>query len=117
MWLLLFQRLALEFVFDVLLFPVWWYTQGALTVLKTCAEAVKNANLSMAPVLWLQNLFVPMYGQYDWQGRLMSVFMRLANVVIRSIGLFLYSIAVFLLFLVWLAVPPFVCVMLYVSLF
>jgi hypothetical protein len=37
-----------------------------------------------------------MFGQYDWQGRVMSFFIRLANIIVRF---FLLGICLFLLLL------------------
>lgn len=69
----------------------------------------------MAPGLWLKNIFVPMYGQTDWQGRIMSFFMRFVNVVGRGIGLAIYSVVIILLFFLWLAFPLFLLSMILVS--
>ncbi len=59
----------------------------------------------MSPGLWLKNIFVPMFGQYDWQGRLVSFFMRLVQVVVRSVALVFWLIACLVLFVLWLALP------------
>ncbi len=105
MWILVLQRIALDFALDVLYFPVWWYTAGAKNVFIACGKSIQTANRNMAPGLWLKNLFVPMFGQTDWQGRIMSVFMRLVNVIGRGIALFFWSVVVVLLFFVWLFIP------------
>ncbi len=105
MFLLVFQRLLLDFLFDIVYFPIWWYTNGLKRAVLYCAGLWQFANEYMAPGLWLKNIFVPMFGQADWQGRVMSFFMRLMNVFFRGILLFVWTILVFLLFLVWLFIP------------
>lgn len=115
MWVVILQRITLEFVLDFFYFPVWWYTAGAKRALLFCVSLVQDGNNLLAPGLWLRNIFVPMFGQWDWQGRLVSVFMRLANVIGRSFALLIWLAAVSVLFLVWIAWPVFVVVMLFRS--
>ncbi len=112
MFLLVLQRLFIEFVFDVLYFPLWWYGPGLFRVLRFAIELFKDGNRSLAPALWLKNIFVPMFGQTDIGGRLMSIFMRFVNVIGRSTALFVWLIGVALIIIVWLAVPVFISVML-----
>lgn len=116
MWLLIFQRMIIEFALDVLYFPLWWYTDGLKRVAIGCWHLVQDGNAHFSPGLWLKNIFVPMFGQYDWQGRLMSFFMRLANVIGRSICLVIWVIVVCLFFLAWIVFPLFVTYMLVQSL-
>lgn len=117
MWPLILQRLAMEFVFDVFLFPVWWYTNGLKRVILACGRTVQEANISLAPGIWLKNIFVPMYGQSDWQGRIMSVFMRIVNIIGRGFAFGVFLFFMFGLILLWIAFPPFIMLMLGFSLF
>jgi hypothetical protein len=94
MWVLIFQRLTIEFFFDLVYFPVWWYTVGLMRHAKSCWGMFQSGNEQMAPGLWLRNLFVPMFGQYDWQGRIVSFFIRLLNVFGRTIGLCIWGVVV-----------------------
>lgn len=116
MHILVLQRLLIEFAFDVAYFPVWWYSAGAKKVLFACGRMIADANRSMAPGMWLKNVFVPMFGQYDLGGRLTSFFIRVVNVIGRSIALFIWILIVFALFLLWLAFPLFVIWMLFEAL-
>lgn len=117
MWPLILQRLAMEFFFDVLWFPVWWYTNGLKRVVLACGHTVQDANMTLAPGIWLKNIFVPMYGQSDWQGRIMSVFMRIVNIIGRGFALGVCLFFMFALILTWMAFPLFVVLMLGFSLF
>jgi len=116
MWILVLQRMALELVFDILYFPLWWYTGGVKHALLFCFGLLQDGNMVLAPGLWLKNMFVPMFGQNDFQGRLMSIFMRFVNFVGRSIGLFIWFFVVICLFILWLIFPVFVVYMLLISL-
>lgn len=116
MWILVFQRLVLEFIFDLIYFPLWWYTSGVKLAGIFCAQLLRDGNSALAPKLWLKNIFVPMFGQYDWQGRLVSFFMRLVNVIGRSIMLLFWFFITLILFSLWLIFPVIVVYMLVISL-
>lgn len=105
MGILIFQHLVLESIIDIFYFPLWWYSKGIVYALRQCFALLKSGNESLAPGLWLANLFVPMYGQFDWQGRIISFFMRLAQILARIFGLFLWLVFCSTLFLIWLALP------------
>ena len=103
--IIILQRLLLEALLDIFYFPIWWYSKGALHALRWCFNLLKLGNENLAPGLWLANLFVPMFGQYDLQGRIVSFFMRLVQIIARSIGLVLWLIVCLAFFSAWLALP------------
>lgn len=105
MFILVLQRLALEFLLDFFYFPIWWYTVGAGRAGLFCWRLLQDGNAVLAPGLWLKNIFVPMFGQSDFQGRVISFFMRLANVIGRSLVLFGWLVVVVCLFLLWMIIP------------
>src|SRR3989338_1683872 len=105
MYLVIMQRLLLEAALDVIYFPLWWYTGGVKHAARWCFGLLNNGNRTLAPGLWLQNIFVPMFGQYDWQGKLVSFFMRSIQVVTRSIALLFWTVVCLILFLGWLVLP------------
>lgn len=105
MFLIVFRRLFLETVLDFFYFPLWWYTKGTLHAAKGCLNLFNSGNQNLAPGLWLANIFVPMFGQYDIQGRIISFFMRFFQVIVRTIGLMFWLVVCLVLFLFWLALP------------
>jgi hypothetical protein len=105
MAIFVFQRLCLQFALNILYFPLWWYTKGAKKAVIFCKNLVKRGNKRLVPALWLKNIFVPMFGQYDWQGKIVSFFMRLANVIGRTIALLVWILFVVLIFLFYLFLP------------
>jgi len=115
MWILVLQRMFLEFVLDLIYFPIWWYTGGVKHTGIWCWHLLQSGNLYLAPGLWLKNIFVPMYGQTDLQGRLMSIFMRFVNVIGRGLALLVWQIIVLAIFVLWLVFPVFVIYMLFQS--
>ena len=108
MYLIIFQRLLFEALIDIVYFPLWWYTGGLLHALRWCIDFFKSGNETLAPGLWFANLLVPMYGQYDWEGRIISFFMRFAQVVGRSIALVVWLVVCTILFMAWLVFPALV---------
>ena len=108
MFLLVLPKLILDTFLDLLYFPLWWYTGGVLASLKWCWRLVLSGNNHFAPGLWLGNIFVPMYGQHDIEGKIISFFMRLVQVLVRSLALFVWILVCLSLFLIWLALPIFV---------
>ncbi|MEN9558024.1 MAG: hypothetical protein RL141_393 [Candidatus Parcubacteria bacterium] len=56
--------------------------------------------------IWIRNFFVPMYGQYDWAGRLVSVFMRFVVLVGRGIALGVEAAVYGAGLLLWIVVLP-----------
>jgi len=105
MWIIIAQRLLLDILLDIIYFPVWWYSGGIKFIVEKCYEIFKSGNARLAPGLWLKNIFVPMFGQWDWEGRIISFFMRLFQVVIRSIGLFFWLVFCLLIFGFWIIAP------------
>ena len=105
MFVLILNRLLVEAALDILYFPIWWYTRGAGHAVLWCVNLLRNGNSSLGPGIWLRNIFVPMFGQYDWQGRIISFFMRLVNVIGRGFALVLWGFFCTLLFVFWLALP------------
>jgi len=108
MYILILQRLFLEAVLDIIYFPVWWYTKGLAHAWRWCFNLLRSGNQNLAPGLWLANLFVPMYGQFDLQGRIISFLMRSVQIFARTIALAVWFSVCLFLFLCWLALPALV---------
>jgi hypothetical protein len=109
--ILIFQKLLLQFFLDFFYLPIWWYTKGFVHLLNGLKNLFDTANIQFSPKLWLKNIFVPMYGQYDWEGRIVSFFVRLGNVIIRSFVLLIWIVILIGMFLLWIFLPPFVLYM------
>lgn len=117
MWVLVAQRIFFDFLFDFVCFPLWWYTGGVKQVFLFSLQLFRDGNLRLAPGLWLKNIFVPMFGQHDLQGRLVSFFMRLVNFIGRSFVLLIWLIVCILVFCAWLILPLVVVYMFIQSMF
>ena len=107
------RLLLVDLAGSVLWFPLWWYTTGLSRVIMHGLRVLRYRARSYSLAIWLKNFFVPMYGQHDLVGRLVSVVMRFIVLVGRSIALLVE--AMFYLFVValWAAAPAaflFLCV-------
>lgn len=105
MFFLIFPKLVAEFFLDLFYFPLWWYTGGIIYILQACGNLISDGNRLMSPGLWIRNLFVPMFGQRDLQGRAVSVLIRFGNFIFRGIGLIVWTGVVIVLGLLWVLLP------------
>ena len=87
-------------------FPLWWYTTGFLGAARWANAGLRYRWRGYAIGLWVRNFLVPMYGQYDWTGRLISVLVRFAVIVGRLIAFTAEAIAYGILIIFYLAAPP-----------
>ena len=55
--------------------------------------------------VWIRNIFVPMYGSDDIAGRIISFFMRVAMIVLRSSAVVLATVFLLVIFLAYLVFP------------
>ena len=72
---------------SVIRFPLWWYTRGLVDTASALARSVRTQATQLAIGVWIRNIFTPMYGQSDWQSRLISVLVRVAQILSRGIFL------------------------------
>lgn len=84
---------------------VWWYTKGLATVSHWYRFMIARGNARLGVLLWIKNIFVPMYGQRDWQGRLVSVGMRIAQIIGRGLAFVLLIVGITLALLAWVLGP------------
>jgi len=94
-----------EFARDILFFPLWWYSQGLWLLVKKLLEFLANRQKAMALLVWIKNLHRPMYGQYDWQGILISFFMRLVVITAKGIAMIFWCLLALTVLFIWLALP------------
>ncbi|HAL50060.1 MAG: hypothetical protein UU40_C0006G0033 [Candidatus Uhrbacteria bacterium GW2011_GWD2_41_121] len=96
----------IDLIGGVVRFPFWWYTHGLVFVARGGWGWISGYAKSLALNVWVKNLFVPMYGMYDWQSRIISFFMRVAQIIGRAIGVFILIILVVLFLALYVAILP-----------
>ena len=90
---------------SVFRFPLWWYSEGLLGVVRWAARSLSYRFRGYAISLWVRNLFVPMYGTRDWAGRLISLVMRIVVILARSLAFMVEAIVYLSLILAWFFAP------------
>ncbi len=96
-----------EVIFDLLRWPIWWYTGGVKKAFANMINTIRTGNREIGLSVWVKNLFKPMFGQHDWQGRLISFFIRLAQIFFRFFIFLFWVIFAIVAFLFWMALPVF----------
>ena len=100
-------KIILKILGDILYFPIWWYSVGLARLLKNVWNFLSNQERSLGFSVWLRNIFVPMYGQRDWAGRLISFLVRLVQIFFRGIVLLIWLILSLIFIFIWLLGPVF----------
>jgi len=100
------KYIAVEIIWDIVYFPIWWYTKGLLRIMNYCLDsATFHVKRRMALGIWLKNMFKPMYGDYTKEGRLISFFMRVIVLIWKLVGTVLWLIILVVIFIMWLLLP------------
>lgn len=102
---LAFRYFGIDVLWGIVRFPAWWYTRGLAIVLAWTLDAFRSANASFGFTAWLRNIFVPMYGETEWTGRLISFGVRCFMIFFRGLGVLGWGIGAFALFAAYLAAP------------
>ncbi|HZJ41267.1 MAG TPA: hypothetical protein VFD16_03320 [Candidatus Saccharimonadales bacterium] len=97
---IIFQTLG-----NIIYFPFWWYSVGFIETIKKELIFLRNQEKSLGFKIWLMNIFVPMYGQYDVAGRIISFFIRLIQIIARGLALIFWLALVIAGAILWLALP------------
>lgn len=105
-----------EVAFVVIYFPFWWYSFGFVRFLGSLGQFLKRKQEELALLVWIKNIFRPMYGQSDILGRLISFFIRIIQIIFRAIAWLFFLILTFFLAIFWLALPPLLLVLIILQL-
>ncbi|MFH2136747.1 MAG: hypothetical protein ABII19_03930 [Patescibacteria group bacterium] len=104
----LIKDVFLDIVREILYFPIWWYTKGLAMAGNFSWQRIKNMEVRLGVKVWVVNIFKPMFGQRDIAGVLISFFMRIFQIIGRTLVLILWTMVMILVFFVWIILPFFV---------
>ncbi len=79
-----------------------------LNIIKGLINLLINKQKSLALFVWVKNIFRPMYAQTDLAGRLISFFIRLAQIIFRSFIMLFWIIFSLAIIVFWIIAPVFV---------
>ncbi len=89
-WVSTVKIFSVDLVGKVLYWPLWWYSVGLRQLLSALASNILQEEHRIGLGLWWRNLLVPMYGQYDWQGRAISFVLRIGVGLFRALLMLLW---------------------------
>jgi len=101
----------------ILYFPLWWYSGGLLKMIRGCGRWINDFQQTLGFMIWVKNLFVPMFGQRDIPGRIISFFLRLVQIIFRGIVVLIFVILNLIFIICWIILPIFVLYQIYIQLF
>lgn len=94
-----------DLVGSVAWFPIWWYSRGLFGLIGWMKRELQYRVRAYAFAVWIKNFFVPMYGQHDWVGRIISVFMRFFVILGRGIALGIETVLYGIGIILWALAP------------
>ncbi|MFZ5364194.1 MAG: hypothetical protein ACOZAG_01795 [Patescibacteria group bacterium] len=101
----LFRDVFLDIVREIFYFPIWWYTKGLAMAANFSWQRIKNMEVRLGVKVWVVNIFKPMFGQRDIAGVLISFFMRIFQIIGRTLVLILWTMVMILVFFIWIVLP------------
>ena len=90
---------------DIVRFPAWWYGQGLVNAARYVIGFVQGYARKLGFMVWVKNVFTPMFGRYDWQSRLISVFMRVMNIIFRGFAVCIVAVMGLIGFMAYVVLP------------
>jgi len=96
---------AKDLVGDLLYWPVWWYSAGLFSFIRKRLVALKDFEEDIGLTVWVINWGKPMYGQYDFAGRLISIIVRTAGIIFKALQVMLFFILELILIVGWVVLP------------
>lgn len=98
-------KVLTRIIWDFLYFPLWWYGAGFLKTLRGVLNFYRGQEASLGFSIWLKNIFVPMYGQQDFTGRIISFFIRLIQVIYRGLVMLIIIVLGLMFIIFYLGLP------------
>jgi len=113
----LFKFFIVDVLGSVLYFPVWWYTEGFFEIVNWVKRGLSYRWRAYSFSVWMKNFLVPMYGQYDFAGRVVSVFMRFIVLIGRGIAFIAEAFGYLVIVGIWLLLPAFSFLFFFLNIF
>jgi len=99
------SKILIQILLEIAYFPIWWYSVGFARFVKGVFRFWRDQDQSLGFSVWAKNIFVPMYGQSDFAGRLISFLIRLIQIIFRGIILLFWLIILLAILVIWLVFP------------
>ncbi|MFA4818557.1 MAG: hypothetical protein WC621_01810 [Patescibacteria group bacterium] len=99
-------QLIFEFLADVVRFPWWWYGGGLKQLAAWSGRAWANTRARVGLGIFVKYFFKPMYQDYSWQGRIISLVMRSILLIVKLVHLLVAGVVYLIPILLWLVILP-----------
>ena len=100
------KYILVEILWDIIYFPIWWYTKGLVKVARYCLDSAQfHLQRRIGLSIWLKSMFKPMFGDYTKEGRIISFFMRIFVLIWKLVSSLVWLIILLILFIVWMLLP------------
>lgn len=109
-------KIIVDLAKGIIYFPLWWYSRGLFNTAIYLKNFLIHKQKALGLLVWIKNIHKPMYGQSDWQGIIISIIIRLFQIIIRSIVMLFWLIIAFALLIVWAILPIFILYEIYFQL-
>ena len=96
-----------EIIWDILYFPIWWYTRGILFIIMALRDFLIQKEKTLGILVWIKNINRPLYERYDWLGQLASFLVRIVQIIGKSLVWLVWLIITFIIFYLWIVLPIF----------
>ncbi len=103
-YMIVLQIIVVPFI-EVFKAIVWWYGAGLRWMNRWLVMEVRFVEHREHLGQWAQNLFTPMYGDASWQGRFISIFVRLIVLSYRLLWTVIWSLMHVMMWLSYLLLP------------
>ena len=88
-----------------------------MKILQWYRDSLASVSALFGLRVWVKNLFVPMYGDTVFVGRLISFAVRLFVIIVRGFGVFIWAFLLSLLCLMYLLWLPMVAIFFLIHVF
>lgn len=109
------SKILFELIWDVLYFPLWWYTRGLADFIRSESRFISRKNKNISFSIWVRNWLKPMYGQYDLAGIVISLIVRTFQIIFRGALMVIWLIICLIGLALWLILPIFVILEIYLQ--
>ena len=110
-------KILAKVIWDFLYFPLWWYSAGLIKTASGVLNFYRAQEAYLGFSVWLRNIFVPMYGEHDLTGRLVSFFIRVVQIIYRGLAMLLVIALGLIFFAFYLALPLLILLAIWKQLF
>jgi len=102
------KDLFLDTVWEILYFPIWWYSRGFKKTAIFCWHRINDGWKSLALSIFIKNFFKPMYGQRGWDAYILSLVIHSLQISWRLLLMAFWTLFWLFILILWIFLPVFI---------